>query len=101
MKTLQLAIVAGVVCAVPVAAEPVSYKMPYENESATLRPGDGLDVAEANCGTCHSADYLEYQPPKKGAEFWEAEVHKMIYVYGAPISEEDATAIAAYLAAQY
>lgn len=101
MKTLQSAIVAGFVFAVPVAAEPVSYEIPYENETATLRPGDGLDVAEANCGTCHSADYVEYQPPGKGAEFWEAEVHKMIAVYGAPISEEDAAAISAYLAAQY
>jgi uncharacterized protein (DUF697 family) len=41
------------------------------------------------------------QPAKKGHAFWSAEVTKMIKVYGAPIEEADAKAIADYLAATY
>ncbi|AXC51294.1 cytochrome c [Paracoccus suum] len=101
MKTLGLALISACALAAPALAAPVTYDLPSENETATLRPGDGMDVAEANCGTCHSADYIEYQPPGKGAKFWDAEVHKMIATYGAQITEEDAAKISAYLAAQY
>jgi mono/diheme cytochrome c family protein len=101
MKTLQVVVFAGLALCGAANAEPVNYEIPYENETAILRPGDGVEVAEANCGTCHSADYINYQPPGKGAKFWEAEVHKMVVVYGAPITESDAAAITAYLAAQY
>lgn len=96
-----LLVMSALTLAEAASAEPVSYDMPYENETATFRPGDGVEVAEANCGTCHSADYIEYQPPHKGADFWAAEVHKMVAAYGAPITEEDASTISAYLAAQY
>lgn len=76
MKTLQVVVFAGLALCGAANAEPVNYEIPYENETAILRPGDGVEVAEANCGTCHSADYINYQPPGKGAKFWEAEVHK-------------------------
>lgn len=89
------------VLALPMAvlAAPVTYTLP--DETATFLPGPGVEVAEANCMTCHSIDYINYQPPKKGDKFWTAVVTKMIKVYAAPISEEDAQTIAAYLAATY
>ncbi|MBI1170155.1 cytochrome c [bacterium] len=80
-------------------AAPVTYDVP--DETATFLPGPGVDVAEANCATCHSTDYINYQPPKMGEKFWSGEVAKMIKVYGAPISDADAKVIAAYLAATY
>ena len=83
------------------AAEPHRYTLP--DETAQLRPGKGtgFEVAQANCLTCHSPDYIAMQPPGKGKAFWEAEVTKMIKVYQAPIEEADAKAIAAYLADAY
>ena len=51
--------------------------------------------------SCHSVDYINTQPPRRGKEFWEAEVKKMIKSYHAPISEADAKAIADYLAKTY
>jgi hypothetical protein len=39
--------------------------------------------------------------PRFGKEFWQAEVTKMIKVYGAPIDERDASKIVDYLAATY
>ena len=80
-------------------AEPVTYDLP--EETAVLKPGPGLEVAQNNCVACHSADYVAMQPPKKGKAFWEAEVTKMIKTYGAPIEETDVKAIADYLAQTY
>ena len=76
-----------------------TYQMP--DETAAFRPGPGMEAAQNNCASCHSTDYINYQPAKKGAAFWEAEVQKMIKVYHAPIDEADSKAIAAYLAATY
>ena len=101
MKTFHIAALAGLTFLTQAAiADSVIYDMPYDG-SVVFRAGDGSDVAEANCITCHSTDYIEYQPPGKGPDFWKAEVHKMIAIYGAPITEEDGDIIAAYLAAQY
>ena len=81
------------------AATPLTYDLP--EETATFRPGPGVEVAQANCAACHSTDYINYQPGKKGHAFWEAEVQKMIKVYKAPIDEKDAKAIAEYLGQTY
>ncbi|HVZ08624.1 cytochrome c [Rhodopila sp.] len=99
--TLTLAFLASAGMASIVAAKPMEYVLPPE--TATLRPGPaaGLDAAKRNCLGCHSPDYISTQPPKKGQAFWEAEVAKMRAVYHAPIDDEDAKAIAAYLTESY
>ena len=63
-------------------------------------PGPDLDVVQNNCTACHSADYIQTQPrgPKFKKDFWQAEVTKMIKVYGAPIDEADIPKIVDYLA---
>lgn len=80
------------------AEDVVSITLPQEK--VTLKPGPGVELVTKNCLPCHSLDYLTTQPPGTPAQ-WQASVTKMIKVYGAPISDEDAKAIAAYLAAQY
>jgi mono/diheme cytochrome c family protein len=88
---------AGVAAA---SAAPVEYKLP--EETAALKPGPNLDVAQNNCTACHSADYIKTQPimiPKK--DFWQAEVTKMIKVYGAPIDDADVPKIVEYLSTAY
>ena len=80
-------------------AKPLTYELP--EETAALRPGPGVEAAQNNCLSCHSADYVAMQPPQKGRAFWEAEVAKMIKIYHAPIEEADAKAIADYLAQTY
>jgi sulfite dehydrogenase (cytochrome) subunit B len=80
-------------------AKPLTYALP--EETATLRPGPGVEAAQNNCMSCHSVDYINAQPPRRGSEFWEAEVKKMIKSYHAPISEADAKTIADYLAKTY
>ena len=84
-----------------VTAKPMSYKIP--DETVTLKPGPNLEVAQNNCTACHSADYVQTQPrgPKFKRDFWQAEVTKMIKVYGAPIDDADVGKIVDYLAATY
>jgi cytochrome c5 len=82
-------------------AVPVVYKLP--EETAAFKPGPNLDVVKNNCTGCHSADYVTTQPRnvKSKKDFWQAEVTKMIKIYGAPISDADVPKIVEYLAATY
>ena len=69
-------------------------------EKVDLKPGQGMDKAATYCVICHSAEYITMQPKGTTVQ-WTASVNKMIKVYGAPISEDDAKVIAGYLAANY
>jgi mono/diheme cytochrome c family protein len=82
-------------------AAPVSYTLP--EETAAFKPGPNLETMQNNCTACHSADYVKTQPqgPKFKKDFWQAEVTKMIKVYGAPIDDADVGKIVDYLAATY
>jgi sulfite dehydrogenase (cytochrome) subunit B len=84
-----------------VHAAPVSYTLP--EETAAFKPGPNLEAAQNNCTACHSADYISTQPrdQKPRKDFWQAEVTKMIKVYGAPIDDADVGKIVDYLAATY
>jgi mono/diheme cytochrome c family protein len=84
-----------------VNAAPVSYTLP--EETAVFKPGPNLEAAQNNCSACHSADYINSQPrgQKPRKDFWQAEVTKMIKVYGAPIDDADVGKIVDYLAATY
>lgn len=82
-------------------AAPVNYTLP--EEIAAFKPGPNLDVVQSNCTGCHSADYIKTQPQgeKFKKDFWQAEVTKMIKVYGAPIDQADVGKIVDYLSATY
>jgi cytochrome c5 len=80
------------------AADTVSITLPVE--TIALKPGPGMETAQAACRACHSLDYVTTQPAGD-AKQWEGVVTKMIKVYGAAISEPDAKAIADYLTAAY
>ncbi len=54
-----------------------------------------------NCASCHSLDYLTAQPRGKGAQFWRDSVTKMITVYKAPLSPEEAEQVSAVLAKKF
>jgi mono/diheme cytochrome c family protein len=96
---LSVALSATVASFAESLAKPLSYRLP--DETAAFRPGPGVEQAQNNCAACHSADYINFQPPNKGTAFWDAEVEKMIKAYRAPIGEKDAKSIADYLARTY
>jgi sulfite dehydrogenase (cytochrome) subunit B len=91
MRTLAIALLAALIAAPATAQE----------KPITLKKGAGLDLVEANCGACHSLDYIQMNSPFLNATQWDASITKMIKVFGAPISEADARAIGDYLKANY
>jgi hypothetical protein len=66
-----------------------------------LKQSPGVDLVEAQCGACHSLDYILMNSPFLDAGKWDAEVAKMINAFGAPIGPADAKAIADYLKQKY
>jgi sulfite dehydrogenase (cytochrome) subunit B len=66
-----------------------------------LNNAPGREVVENNCVACHSLDYVRINSLFLERKGWQAEVDKMIKVFGAGISPEDAAAIVEYLARNY
>ncbi|TAL90877.1 MAG: cytochrome c [Candidimonas sp.] len=82
------------------AAQALEITLPQE--TAALKPSTmpGYQLALRNCTACHSAQYMQTQPPLSHA-WWEGEVKKMKHVYGALIPDADMSAIADYMSATY
>jgi len=102
-RIISRAFIAAIACALTGAdarAQQKSITLPDDNPMAQLKAGRNVEVTRNNCISCHSTDYIVRQPGSD-AKKWEAEVMKMIKVYGAPVSEADATAIIDYLATSY
>jgi hypothetical protein len=99
MKTRTTLFLAALTAIVTGAiADEVTIALPAE--TAALRPGKGLELAQANCMVCHSVDYIQTQPPMP-RKFWEAEVKKMREKYGAPTPEDTVPTLVDYLTATY
>ena len=94
MRALAI-VLFGALAAAPAAAQDAKEK------PVALKKAPGLDKVEANCGACHSLDYIQMNSPFPNAALWDAEVTKMIKAFGAPIDEADARVIADYLKANY
>jgi mono/diheme cytochrome c family protein len=86
---------------IALAAAALALPAAAEEKPVDLKRAPGLDKVEANCGACHSLDYIMMNSPFPGAALWDAEVTKMIKAFGAPISEADAKTIADYLKQNY
>jgi sulfite dehydrogenase (cytochrome) subunit B len=85
--TFALAVIAGAVVA--------------QERRLDLKDGPGRAQVEANCGSCHSLDYVLMNSPFLDRNGWDGSVNKMIKVFGAPINADDAKAIIEYLNVNY
>jgi sulfite dehydrogenase (cytochrome) subunit B len=92
MRTYVIVFIAALI-ALPAAA--------VAEQVIKLKPGPGADKVEGNCQACHTLAYIPMNSPFLNAGGWGAEVTKMIKAYGAPIDDDDAKAIADYLAKNY
>jgi hypothetical protein len=102
----RLILVASCLAAAPLVSTPGwAQQLPaIKSITVDLPPGDSLfpggtsaDAINNNCLACHSADMVLNQPALPKA-IWEAEVHKMINIYRAPIDAGDVPSIVDYLA---
>lgn len=82
-------------------AEVASIELPAE--TIRLRESDlpGYRLATQKCSTCHSADYIEFQPPGMGQAKWTGLVQKMRDNYGADLQGPEIQAIGHYLSVAY
>lgn len=82
------------------AADALDITLPADHAYAALKAGDGMETTQRNCVLCHSTDYIVMQP-RGDLKQWDGVVTKMIKVFGAPVNDADARAIAEYLARAY
>jgi len=66
-----------------------------------LKEAPDAALTLARCSVCHSVDYIQMDSPFLNKAGWTAEVNKMIKVMGAPITEDEASKIVAYLTHYY
>lgn len=66
-----------------------------------LRPGPGQDVTEQVCGICHTVGYIRMNAPFLTSDQWKGEITKMRTAFGAPIDDETAATVLAYLNQAY
>ena len=82
-------------------AAPKSIALPEETAKFKESVHPGYLIAQQKCSICHSADYINLQPPGMNLKQWTAEVTKMKHAYGAPITDDDIKIIGEYLATTY
>jgi len=66
-----------------------------------LKEAPEMATVAANCGGCHSLDYIQMNSRFMKRANWEAEVKKMVSGMGAPVSEADAPKLVDYLTREY
>ncbi|GAB3630374.1 sulfite:cytochrome C oxidoreductase subunit B [Pandoraea terrae] len=82
------------------SAQALEIKLPQETAQLKASTLAGHQATNSWCVMCHSIDYIKSQPPMSSA-FWNAEVTKMIKVYGAPIPADQVPLISEYLGKTY
>lgn len=68
-----------------------------DEQPVTLQNVPGHEAVEKNCAACHSLDYPRTNSSFLDRKGWQAEVGKMIKVFGADVAPRDAAAIVDYL----
>ncbi len=85
----------------PALAGSKSVELPADGMALKPSTLPGYAKAQANCVTCHSAEYMQYQPPTAPRPYWDAMTRRMKTVFKAPIADEDIPLIVDYLVRTY
>ena len=100
-RTKKLVITASLLISIQAIAAPKTIQLPEETAKFKESIHPGYLIAQQKCSICHSADYINLQPPGMNLKQWTAEVTKMQHAYGAPITDDDIKVIGEYLATTY
>src|SRR5262252_4086463 len=88
----------GIFVVATATAPALDIKLPPE--TMAFKQDVGAEIANGQCLTCHSVEYVVIQPPMQRA-FWKAEVQKMQQKYAAPIPDNQVEAVVDYLTKNY
>lgn len=83
-----------------VAVQAVALDIQLPAETGAFKQAAGAEIANGQCLTCHSVEYVVIQPPMQRA-FWIAEVKKMQQKYGAQIPDAQVEPVVDYLTKTY
>ena len=83
------------------SARAIEITLPEEKAQLVESPLPGYALATALCYTCHSVDYILYQPPASPPAYWKTQVVKMQKTFGAPIPDSAVEPIIDYLVKTY
>jgi len=72
-----------------------------DEKPVAIKNAPGHETVENVCGACHSLDYIRTNSPFMTAQVWQAEVNKMVNVFGAPANPDEAKTILEYLIKNY
>jgi sulfite dehydrogenase len=98
--TLIAITLAVVLCAAPGAAQR-TITLPRETAFYAESTLPGYQLVQRNCIGCHSAHYVQMQPPALARAYWENTVKRMKKPFGAQFPDEDVAAMADYLVKTY
>lgn len=87
--------------AAPIALLVLAHPARAGEETIQLKDAPARQLTAARCVICHSLDYIPMNATVMDRASWEKSVRKMIDRFGAPVSEEEAKQILAYLANHY
>lgn len=99
----RAAALAAVLFAAAGSSQAVVKTMVLPADPVQLKPSalPGYAKAQAQCVACHSAEYMQYQPPTAARPYWDAMVKRMKAVFKAPVNEADMPDIVDYLVKTY
>jgi len=97
----RTALIAALLAAGSAGAVTKTYVAPPDGVQLKASPLPGYAKAQAQCGSCHSAEYMLYQPPSAARPYWDAMVKRMKTVFKAPVPDEDIPALVDYLVKTY
>ena len=97
----QVSWLVGLVLGGAADAATKTISLPAETGQFQASELPGYLKARASCMTCHSTEYIRYQPPTAPRSYWEAMVKRMKAVFNAPIDDADMADIVDYLARTY
>ena len=103
LNNTAIAVIAALTVSIAGVAIAASKTITLPPDGVQLKPSalPGFAKAQANCVACHSAEYMQYQPPTAPRPYWDAMVKRMKTVFKAPIDDADMPAIIDYLAKTY
>jgi mono/diheme cytochrome c family protein len=100
-QAVQLLLLAGLASCTSADAATKAVTLPADGVQLEASKLPGYLKAQANCMTCHSAEYIRYQPPSAPRAYWEAMVKRMKAVFNAPINDAEMPDIVDYLVRTY
>lgn len=98
MGYISYMVTMGAVAVTTLSAFALDIQLPAE--TGAFKQDFGAELANGQCLTCHSVEYVIMQPPMQRA-FWKAEVQKMQQKYGAQIPDAQVEPVIDYLTRNY